>query len=194
MSSRRLALAVALLAPAAAHAQLELGARIGWAVPAGHAYSGSNLAALVNGALPLQLDVGYRLTPALSVGAYASWALARVDAHVTEAAGVKGASVLRAGLRVSYALLDLSPTLVPWAGLGAGYQRLNLDAASDFTYTGWDVALVEMGADWKVSPSLRAGPFVSWSLGRYLNLNGGDLSPKGGHAWVTLGLRGTYGL
>jgi hypothetical protein len=192
---------VALLAPAAAGAQLDLGVRVGWAVPAGHAFSGGDLAGLVNGALPVQIDVGYRLSPALSVGAFASYALGRIDAHVVADAGVDhGATVLRAGLRASYALERLSPVVVPWAGLGAGYERMRLDLGTTYTYLGWELVTLEAGADWKVRSSFRIGPVFAWSLGGYDRLeihpdpdgSSGGIAARGRHAWVTLGLRGRF--
>jgi hypothetical protein len=187
-------LLVALLAPAAARAQLDLGVRTGWAIPAGHAFSGGDLAAQVNGAFQVQVDVGYRIVPALSVGAFASYAVGRVDPHVTADAGVDtSARVKRAGIRASLVLEGLSPALAPWAGMGAGYERAGFDVGDDFTYTGFEFVILELGADWKASQRIRVGPYVSWSLGQYDELNGRSIAAKGGHAWVTLGLRGAFG-
>jgi hypothetical protein len=70
---------------------------------------------------------------------------------------------------------------------------MRLSADGTFVYSGPELATVEGGADWKVGEAWRLGPFVSWSLGRFLFLNGDDLDPKGGHAWITLGVRGTFG-
>lgn len=187
-------LLVALLVPVAARAQLDLGVRTGWAIPAGHAFSGGDLAAQVNGAFQVQVDVGYRIVPALSVGAFASYGVGRVDPHVTADAGVDtGASVMRAGIRASLVLEDVSPALAPWAAIGAGYERTSFDVWDDFTYTGFEFVILELGADWKASQRIRVGPCVSWSLGQYDELNGRSIAAKGGHAWVTLGFRGAFG-
>jgi len=187
-----LGLLVAFLAPSAARAQVELGVRTGWAIPAGHAFSGGDLAGLVNGALPVQVDASWRFGRSLSAGAYASFALARVDPHLAEDAGGGSAFVARAGLRASWAFPDLVPAARPWVGVGAGWEWMKVSAGGRYVYSGPELATVEGGADWTAG-AFRVGPFVSWSLGRYLLLNGDDLSPKGGHAWVTLGVRGTFG-
>jgi hypothetical protein len=58
------------------------------------------------------------------------------------------------------------------------------------------------GADFPVSPGLRIGPFLSASVGQFSSTSvsggglefSGDITDKGIHEWVTIGIRGAFNL
>ena len=77
---KKLVAAAALLAtftaaPALADADrgLTLGLRASYGVPLGTAGDGESLADLTSGAVPVQIDVGYRFTQHWQAGAYFAW-------------------------------------------------------------------------------------------------------------------------
>jgi len=186
----------ALLAPAAARAQLQLGARLGWSIPAGEAFDGGDLSRFMTGAVPIQLDVGYAFG-AFGVGIYAGYALGRLDTDISNQCDAVrlecGVRTLRAGLQATFTFEDASPAIAPWVGLGVGYESTKFETANILTYSGWEVPL-QVGADWKATPAFRVGPFVSYALGQYLDDGTGSIDAKGTHSYVTLGLRGQFGL
>ncbi len=96
----------------------------------------------------------------------------------------------------------------PWAGVGAGYEiaQYKLSDASggsaSISYRRWELANVQLGGDWVLTPKFRAGPFLALSLGQYdeVSIASGGAStdlPIAGkrlHEWLQLGLRGVFDL
>lgn len=202
----------ALLVPAAASAQLKLGARLGYAIAGGDAAKGEKMSDGFKGAIPLQLDVGYAVTKELTVGGFFAYGFGRVgDALKDVCDSVPGvdcsASNMRIGVQGTFAFEDLNPQFVPWLGFGVGYEwaKLKLSGGGETvttTYKGFELANLQLGADFKASPQLRFGPFVSYSFGKFSSgsIKGGgidesgDIDEKANHTYLTIGVRGEFGM
>ncbi len=213
------AVLAAAVMPTASRAQLQLGLRVGWASAMGDALETKGtsmtpsqtvkMSDWIEAQIPLQLDVGYRVTPEITVGAYGSYGFGDTGGQYVDACRIYGwdcsASVVRAGVEATYAFTKVSPRIVPWAGLGAGYEwaeSVAKRAGSENVrtrYEGWELLDLQAGADYRVSASFAVGPYVMYSLGRYSGGSDGGVSFSGSanttmHQWLGIGVRGTYGL
>jgi hypothetical protein len=214
--------------PAANH-RLHLALRTGFGLPLG-AYADvrtiagfrdtdvNALADDTHGAIPLWLDVGYRLTPHWMLGVYgmAGFVLPKTAEGIDPLGGgcPEGldcsAFGVRLGLQAQYRFLPGEP-LDPWVGLGVGYEwiwsnvngelfNFAIDASSG--YSGPDLAHVQGGLDVALGEGASLGPFLSLSAMRYTScsaqLAGEDVSceldEQSWHGWLMLGARGALEL
>lgn len=196
-------LLLALLLPTAAAAGPSLGLRLGWAPGSGDASDGNSMADVAASHLPIQLDALWRFGERFSAGAYFSWGVALLEGEVADRCDTLGAdcsvSVFRLGLEGTYAFTQASQRFTPWVGAGIGYEWVRSSVSSaGFSGSqrlgGWEVANVQAGADWPVSRRLAIGPFAMVSIGRYSSVDGNEITEKGWHQWLTLGVRGTLDL
>jgi hypothetical protein len=215
----KLAALAALLAPAAASAQLTLGARVGYAFPSGKLDDAASAVApdrdlgeWLSYQAPVQVEASYRWSTGLSLGGYFSAALAGVgdqaDAALCGAPGVDcSGRVLRAGVQLAFAFSAV-PAYAPWIAVGAGYEWASLTAEGDagettFAAEGWELLNLQAGLDFTIAPRFAIGPFVQYALGRYTESEielddgttlGGGIDEQARHGWLQLGLRGRFDL
>jgi hypothetical protein len=180
----------------------QVGVRVGVAHPGGQLGAGSpattpNLSDLAETALPLGIDAGYRIVPALYLGASLVWAPAFGDASTYCAAcgfryDVQATSDLRVYL-LPYAFAT------PWLSFGSGWEVLHVSfTPGDATYQGPIVANLQAGVDLRKG-RVAFGPYVGAAFAVF-SLRSLDPSPPnepvpayGIHEWFTLGLHGSYG-
>jgi outer membrane protein W len=212
----------ALPARADSQSGLSLGVRAAYGVPLGSAGDGSSFNQLTSGAVPIQLDVGYRLDEHWLAGGYFAWGPAMIASDAKRGLAAQGATdvgghaVQRIGLQGIYTLLP-EARFAPWFGLGLGYEwtryaeaRLNTatgSADSEIGMGGFE-AILQVGGDYRLSPRFTAGPFATLNFGQYRNhvsdvdvksgavANPGttDVSDKGIHEWLQFGIKGTFNL
>lgn len=208
-----IAVVVALLAASTAQAQapsasgFSLGARVGYGIPLGDAdggdpFSGTPPAAmtdLVSGMIPLQLDVTYRFNPNWQLGLYFQYGIAFAASNFCPTGASCSGSNVRFGAEAMYTFA--SQGFSPWVGLGLGFEWQNLTASAagisvDFQVSGFEYLNIQLGGDWKLSPTFKMGPFVSFSLGSYDNVSAaglsGSIANTTTHEWLQLGLKGTF--
>jgi opacity protein-like surface antigen len=196
---------------------IEIGARLGYAFSAGHLGAPPNgtdnpLGDYVGGQVPVWLDAGYRFNHDFYLGAYFSYGFGVVNddrQNVCRNANVDcSASDLRVGLMGRVHLPPLAQ-LSPWLGLGVGYEwgsfTLEQSAigstSTDSSWSGFEFANLQVGADYKVASKVVIGPFVSVSIGQFRHLsttlttgnNEGttdqDLAKTSLHEWILIGAR-----
>lgn len=193
----RLAVLAVLFAPTLASAQLSLGARLAYGLAMGEAAEGGDLADFAKSQIPIQLDVGYRVTPALTIGGYFAYGFANLgdDLECDDCSG----RVYRLGVQLDYAFKGGSMT--PWVGGGIGYEWLKLkdDATDDeITLSGFEYLNLQGGLDWKVADKFSVGPFALFSIAQYSKASEGgedfDIDNKAMHQWLQLGIRGRFDL
>ena len=209
--------------------RLHLALRTGFGLPLGSyadvrtiaTFRDTNVNSLADdtyGAIPLWLDVGYRLAPSWMIGVYAmaGLVLPKTAESVNPLAGGCPESLdcsafgLRLGVQGQYRFLPGEP-LDPWLGLGVGYEliwsNLNgelfaqpIDAST--SHAGPDLLHLQGGLDVALGDGLSLGPFLSVSAMRYTTcsaeLNGDDadceLDEQSWHGWLMLGARGALEL
>ena len=196
----------------------DLGVRVGYALPFGNAVGGSGgaLDSVVSSLVPIALDAGYRIDAQVSIGLFLQYGIMQIK--TAQNACVPGAScsgsVTSVGAEGLYHL-PLPGRFVPWLGLGAGYEWLHLDIAENVggqtanvsgTLRGAVFGVGQLGGDYHITPELGLGPFVAFSVARYDHtassgtVNGMPMSismeitDKGVHEWLVLGVRGTFSL
>ncbi|RYE92148.1 MAG: hypothetical protein EOO75_07325 [Myxococcales bacterium] len=191
--------------PQLLHPGLEVGLRAGYSVPLGDASKGNKLSDGYSGLVPIRLDVGYRITPQVYLGAFGQYGIGLLDSKVKD--GCKAldvdcsASNLRFGLGATYHFLTRG-TFLPWAGVGFGYELAYLTLPTGMGQKntvkdrGFEIINVQVGGDFVAVDNFRAGPFIDLAVGRYDNIKNGDGTDadKGTHQWLTFGLRGVYNL
>jgi len=205
-----LASSAAMAAPAPDRAGVDLGVRIGYALPFGSLDGNrGSLAGWVSGAIPVVLEGGYRLDHHFTVGPYFQFAFAQVkDNTNTGCGGNSGCSgwIVRAGLQGLYHP-DVAAPIRPWLGLGVGYEWTSYsgtvgNVGFSGNATGWEFVNVAIGGDIRVGPSTAVGPFVGLSIARYDTVSGtlgsltgsSDVTNPAIHEWLMIGARFVFGL
>jgi opacity protein-like surface antigen len=198
---------------------LSLGVRAGYGIPAGKVgalEAGGDDATLsdgVKGMVPLGLDVAFRITPHLSVGASLQYGFGL--SNDKEDGGCKDCTISDISFGAS-AYLHAAPAekFDPWVGLGLGYELLDIsqDTASlgggsaSVNIKGFQFIVLQIGADVATGSAISVGPFFGVSAGRYdsASLSGSiggmtvnqkrDLARTSWHEWLTLGVQGKFNL
>lgn len=175
---------------------IELGLRSGFALPFGKGVNSD----VTPGQVPFQLDVGYRITPSIAVGALVQYGVVLLkSSRGCDASGVScSAHDIVFGGQIHYHGAP-EKTLDPWVGLGLGYEIFTESVSAgnqdlSLSFKGFQFAKMQLGADYRVNESFAVGPFIDFSIGMYTSASIGDTSgdindPKP-HEWLTFGLRG----
>jgi opacity protein-like surface antigen len=180
--------------PGVAAAQVSLGVRAGYAIPAGDAYEASGFGSfkqndLAKGAVALQVDASWRFSSSLSAGLYYGYGLGTAGSKLKTFCSTPGAScdsptTSRYGVQAAYTL-GLGLPIDPWIGVSAGLQTASfkvknfiygvnpftapptpLVADLKGTLRGWEAG-VEGGVDFRLIGPVVIGPFVSVGIGQY---------------------------
>jgi hypothetical protein len=170
-----------------------LGLHGGYAIPYGTA-KGTSLSAVIPGAVLLGVDVGYFLDPHVYVGVYALYGFGVGESLAGTVCGdpssACSATPIRLGATARWHFLP-NESLDPWAGLGLGYEIVNVtettstgDQGQSGSLHGFE-ALLAAGVDYKPRPFYGIGPFVESSLGHFASSSSG--TPL--HGWLDFGLR-----
>jgi len=195
----------------------EIGARTGYGFSAGHLGApangnDNNLGDYVGGQWPIWIDAGYRVTGDLYLGGYLQYGVGFVNDDQQNAcrnANVScSASDFRIGIMARYRLPQVWQ-LSPWAGYGFGYEwgSFSLDqtvlgnTSTDSGWSGFELANLQLGADYQLSPRFALAPFVSVSFGEFrttststtngttTTTNDQDLVRRSFHEWILIGVR-----
>ena len=191
------------LSASLAHADgigVNLGLRTGYSIALGDAYAYKN----ISGAIPLHLDATYAITPAINAGLYFGYGIGMEGSQPLPSSATATRSTLAYGLQAN--MLFPSEGISGWAGVFGGLESAATKVTEDAktattTLSGWQAG-VQGGADWKVAPSFVVGPFASLAFGQYgsmevespLVTGTVDVAERDTHAWLTIGVRGSYGL
>jgi Autotransporter beta-domain len=207
--------AVAFAVPSLSNAQVQLGLRAAYAAGLGdYAKDAAMSDSPVKSLIPLQLDVGYKVLPNLTIGGFASYGFGQTGGEFDDICSASGVdcskSVIRVGVQGTYAFAPLGNGFTPWAGAGIAWERAAYKAEAgadslEFNATGFEFLNLQVGGDWKVAEKFSVGPYLSLSFNQFRNAevkdttgtftNGdGEISDKGIHEWLQFGVRGTFDL
>ncbi len=195
------AFAAALLAlPAAANAQLILGARLGYGITGGDVVKSVPLSSWVASEIPIQVDASFKVLPGLTVGAYYAYGAGSAKSG----SGLGSAHESRLGGQAMFTFLP--GALAPWVGVGTGWGWLSASGGGvDMTISGWETITLQGGLDFKALPVVNVGLFASYSAGQYRDgkitipgtqwasgsIGSGEVAT---HSLITIGVRGTFEL
>jgi hypothetical protein len=166
---------------------------------------------------PVWVDLGYALSGAATVGAYAQ---VGVGGAGDSCVGDCDWSDIRVGAEAEWRFLPGAP-VDPWLGVGLGWEWLSFrqlvsvevpdDMGNMVTATGrvaerfgGPELMLHGGIDFQVEDALRIGPYASATVSQYLTDSfsctpPSELCPSDGsidgsalHSWIGVGLRGAY--
>jgi hypothetical protein len=146
----------------------EIGVATGYAQGGGKL--GGNAGSLEDVAGPggtVEIDLGYRIIPQLSVGAYGTFATFQKGDSVVGDTNVLGAT---AGVQAAWHFRP-DRSVDPWVSLGSGWRGLWLDQDNTKTTSlqGLELARLQIGADYRVSKDIAIAPVVGGSLSMFVS-------------------------
>ena len=148
-------------------------------------------------AVTVEIGLGYRFNPQLSIGAYGGLATYALGSSMDRGSHVLGAT---AGLQ---AVWHFQParSFDPWLGLGAGWKALatSVSDGPDLSVQGIDLARVQDGVDFRISKSVAIAPVIGAAISTFVSerqMDGGftDISEKRLQFTGFLGLAGRFDL
>jgi len=147
---------------------LELGVAAGYSQGGGNLGGGMRkLEDIAGPGGAVELDVGYRLTPNLSLGAYGTFAKYATGDYVDDSNDVFGAT---AGIQ---AALHFRParSVDPWVSLATGWKGLWIDpsAGKATSLQGLELARVQLGVDYRISKDVAIAPVIGGSVGMFVS-------------------------
>jgi hypothetical protein len=189
---------------------VDLGARVGYAIPFGGLDGNrGSLGGWVSGAVPVIIEAGYRFDRRFSVGPYFQIAFAQVKNNTNTGCGAGSDCsgwIVRAGVQGLYHL-NLASRIEPWVGLGLGYEYTTYSGTIgnigfSGTASGWEFVNLQVGGDVPLGQGMAVGPFIGFTLARYDSISGtlGDLTGSSDltnptlHEWLLIGARFVFSL
>jgi len=192
---------------------LQLGARIGYALPTGRfggdaSNASGSISDVETAIVPLGVDAGYRLTPHLYVGGTAVWAPGTAPHEAGNPCVQPGVSCFRQDAQLrGEARFYFAPDakVGGWLSVGAGWEVASFAqsvGSSTITATRTGPILPDMQLGFDIRRGATAvGFYFGVSLAMYVT-QGVDPSSTpvatwfeehAVHSWITLGMRGSYG-
>jgi len=146
----------------------EIGVGTGYAQGGGKL--GGNLGSLEDVAGPgglVEVDLGYRIIPQLSIGAYGTFSKFQKGDNVLGDNDVLGAT---AGIQAAWHFRP-DRSVDPWVSLGTGWKGLWIDPAAGKTTSlqGLELARLQIGADYRVSEDVAIAPVIGGSLSMFIS-------------------------
>ncbi len=187
---------------------VQIGLRLGFGLPLGESIQDVDLSDGLVGQIPVWLDLGYKISPKLLVGLYASVGFllfesadAPGDPGCPDGADCSGTDV-RLGAQFHYFTNPGGATSF-WLGAGIGYEWFSGTVNNtDTQLRGFEFVNGQLGLDFATGPNSALGPFAALTLGQFskVKLSGGgasqdnDIEQTGMHQWLMIGIRGTTDL
>ena len=187
MKALHLISAVSLLIPAVALAQPESADTTGFdhEVPAvksafeigvatgysqGGGKLGGNMLSLEDVSGPgaaVEVDVGYRIIPELTLGAYGTFAKYQHGDSIASDTDVLGAT---AGIQAAWHFRP-DRSVDPWVSLGTGWKGLWLNPSSGkvTSLQGLELARLQLGADYRITKDIAISPVIGGSLSLFIS-------------------------
>ncbi|NVB84586.1 MAG: hypothetical protein HOV81_39790 [Kofleriaceae bacterium] len=112
------------------------------------------------------IELGYRIIPHLTVGAYGSFARYANGDSLTDDVNVLAAT---AGVQAAWHFRP-DRSVDPWVSLGAGWKGLWLDPdqGKATALQGFELARLQVGVDYRISPEVSIAPVIGGGLGMYV--------------------------
>jgi hypothetical protein len=208
-------LALLLVLPASVRAEPLLGfekrsspwqisLRTAFALPFGNATdaAGDSMTATMSNDIPIALEVNYRISPQVYLGAFGQYGFAALSSPLANSCASISCSLrtMRFGVG-AYWHLRPHDTLDPWLGLAIDWEQMQMSASgpggsADQSIWGFEYPVLQAGMDWQSSPNFAFGPYVSISAGQYVygsaGGSSGSIDNKAYHGWFDIGLKASF--
>jgi hypothetical protein len=113
----------------------------------------------------VQLGVGYRLIPELTLGVYGSGAAFGRGDQVDTSTNLYSAT---AGIQADWHFLPAAHAWDPWVSLGTGWRGYWAHAdQGDTAMQGWEIAKLQLGVDYRIAPAVSISPVVGADLSAF---------------------------
>jgi hypothetical protein len=113
----------------------------------------------------VQVGVGYRIIPQLTLGLYGSGAMFSRGSEVDPSADLYSAA---AGVQADWHFLPGGHLLDPWISLGSGWRGYWISANSGNTsLQGMELAKLQVGLDYRVAKAVSVSPVVGVDLSTF---------------------------
>jgi len=115
----------------------------------------------------IEVDLGYRIVPQLSVGAYGTFSKYQHGDNLASSTDVFGAT---AGVQAAWHFRP-DASIDPWVSLGTGWRGLwlNPDGGKVTSLQGLELARLQIGADYRVTEDIAIAPVVGGSLNLFVS-------------------------
>lgn len=115
----------------------------------------------------VELDLGYRILPQLSVGAYGSVAQYQRGKAIESDTDVLGAT---AGIQAAWHIRP-ARSFDPWLSLGTGWKSLWFNSSSGKTTSlqGLELARLQLGVDYRLSKDIAIAPVIGGSISTFIS-------------------------
>jgi len=188
--------------------KFKLGLSAGYGTPFGAISPGDTLDQIGDHEIPIALDAGYMVSKHLLLGVYGQYGLIGGNCDPSSSCSVHDIHV---GIEGQYHFEPGKP-IDPWVGLGVGYESLSYSASSgadtrSLRFSGVELARVQVGVDFKLADAFTLGPVLSGSIDESSRLHfeskGNGFPPNAGdedvqsarpHGWLTIGVKGSFGI
>jgi hypothetical protein len=153
--------------PAVQHA-FEIGVAAGYSQGGGKL--GGNMGNLEDIAGPgsaVEVDLGYRILPQLSVGVYGTFSANQEGDNLANDTDVLGAT---AGVQAAWHFRP-DRSVDPWVSLGTGWKGLWLNPPTGKTTSlqGLELARLQVGADYRISKDISIAPVIGASASLFIS-------------------------
>jgi len=159
------------------------------------ATSGRRLQDNANAGVGAELDLGIRVLPEMSVGAYGTYTEYQRDVQLLTGTNVRS---MTGGLQGQWFFMPYR-VVNPWISLGTAYRAFWTvpEVGPNITQHGWQIARVQVGADMRASREVSIGPYVGGSVETFLGeqVSGQDVRALSGppvSGFVSAGIAGRF--
>jgi len=152
---------------AAVDSAFELGVSAGYSQGGGKLGGGmADLEDVAGPGAAIEIDVGYRVIPQLTIGAYGTFAAYDGGDLLDADTSVYGAT---AGIQAAWHIRP-DRSVDPWISLGTGWKALWLDPdeGTGTSLQGLELARLQIGVDYRISKDIAIAPVIGGSLGMFL--------------------------
>jgi hypothetical protein len=144
----------------------------------------------------VQVGVGYRILPQLTLGVYGTGAMFGRGDLVSSSANVYSAT---AGVQADWHFIPKGSEWDPWVSLGTGWRGywINQDQGTTSMH-GWEIAKLQVGVDYRIAPAVSISPVIGADVSTFFTestpqSNGfTNLSSPTANAFVFGGVMGRF--
>jgi hypothetical protein len=113
----------------------------------------------------VQLGVGYRIIPRLTLGVYGSGAIFGRGDQIDGSANLYSAT---SGIQGDWHFLPAAHEWDPWVSLGTGWRGYWINADQGTTAMhGWEIAKLQAGVDYRITPGVSISPVIGVDLSTF---------------------------
>ena len=119
----------------------------------------------------LELKLGYRVIPNLAIGGYGTYSQFQAN-DAMPSGDVRSAT---AGVFADWHFRP-DRSVDPWIGLASGWRGMWLvpDAGPNTSIQGWEIARLQAGLDYRITPEVAIGPVIGASVNTFFTRDSGN--------------------